>query len=214
MDVRDPIDDQPYDDFAAHGTEAHHIGAYLAWLIRSGLVDEARFDADDLHALRTGGKSGMDLERAVGGRLSPTYLTDEGRRFSDFYYDRYLTEYDGLAAGDVVPPPDRIEALIDERYGQWVARGRPAGKRRSGAAATASFGGEMDVAASAGGFSGSTWVQIEQQKAELARTMHLAFRDDPSGGPAYGEKTSEAAETKADATESEEPSKPRWKFWR
>jgi len=213
----DALDIEPYDEFAGHEPPAHHIGRYLAWLVRGGLVDESRFDAEQLHAVRTGARPGTDLELAVSGKLSPVDLTDEGRRFSDYYYDRYLTEYDRLAAGGVVPANDAVQALIDERYGQWVARGRPVGKRPMDTSPSRSRGAGRGVESTTGNFVGSTWTQIEQQKAELARTMHLAFRDDPSTpSTAYGDETPDEGEIEPDAAaaaEATEP-RPRWKFWR
>ena len=207
-----------YDEFGAHEPPVHHIGHFLGWLARSGHLDDDRFDAELLRGVRSGERPGLDLAPAVGDELSSEVMTPEGRGFSDFYYDRYLLEYDALAPDGAEPTRDRIESLIDERYGQWVARGRPAGKPREAAArpAAKTSGSGRRAPVTAGGFAGSTWVQIQQQKAQLARDMESAFKDDPTRGSAYPEETDDAGtptDGAPDDDEREEPRKPRWKFW-
>ena len=214
----------PYDEIGAHEPPVHHIAQYLGWLARSGLLDESRFDAELLRSVRAAERTGLDLLPVVGDALTGDVMTSEGRRFSDFYYDRYLAEYDELAAGGVVPARAAVEELIDARYGQWVARGRPAAKPRAAStgpdASPAASGGtevtprsEARPAASAT-FRGSTWAQVEQQKAELARTLYLAFKDDPSATSAYPDETTDDGPVAEPDATPEEESRPRWKFWR
>ena len=75
------------------------------------------------------------------GVLSAAACTDEGRRFTDAYYARYLDDF-GAVFADVglysVEPDedafDRIARVIDQRYAEWVYAGRPELPPEDGAA--------------------------------------------------------------------------------
>ena len=115
--------------------EAHaftHIGLYLGWLIRHDLHNPDLIRDDWASEIKSGDMTASDLSNAIDGTLASDLMTPEGAAFSDAYYQVYLDDYGEVFAG--IPDygvPDTLESyaqvapVIERRYQEWVAAGRP-----------------------------------------------------------------------------------------
>jgi hypothetical protein len=93
-----------YDDAAYHiasaDSEAHaaaHIGLYFRWCLVSGLVSEEHTAepelADQLQNVRRGQLTGTEyLWENTSGKLADVDLSDEGNRFTKWFYDKYYLD--------------------------------------------------------------------------------------------------------------------------
>jgi len=109
-----------------------HIGLYIGWLIRRSFHQREMFTAEDVAAVRAGEMTGSDLADEVDDKLVSDMLTDEGRRFTDFYYSTYLQDYNATFATqpeygvvDDATSYARIAPVLDRAYQGWVGAGRP-----------------------------------------------------------------------------------------
>jgi len=109
-----------------------HMGLYLGWLIRRNLVDPRSFLADDLVAVREGRMTGTDLADVADGTLASDLMSAQGRAFSDWYYERYLTDFADEFSdfGEYEVPDDattraRMDPIIDGRYREWAGMAGP-----------------------------------------------------------------------------------------
>ena len=108
-----------------------HIGLYLGWLIRHDLVNTDMFAEQDLADIKVGTMTGADLHGGVDGKLFSELMTQEGAAFSDWYYRRYVEDYDAAFDGpdysiaDEAASRARIDPVIDRSYSDWIAAGRP-----------------------------------------------------------------------------------------
>ncbi len=117
-----------------------HIGVFVAWLVRHGMVEAAGIPdpAAKLAIADIEGRRGAPtaLREPTQGRLAVDMLTDEGRAFASAYY---APEYgyprdwqrafgrraDGYDVPDNWQTYDFVEPMIDRRYRDWVRGGRP-----------------------------------------------------------------------------------------
>jgi hypothetical protein len=150
-----PMNDDPeiieYDDWAWHTggkfpkrlpLEAGfvHIGLYLAWLVGREFVDPGwvrRAHAGDIvAAIRDRTLTGSALRGVSDGALTSAMLKAAGRDFTTAYYlpeDGYARDYRGVfgrhadyyAVADNWDSYDKLAPLIDVRYDEWQAAGKP-----------------------------------------------------------------------------------------
>jgi hypothetical protein len=117
-----------------------HIAVFTAWLARRKLIDRAALPDD---AARTAldeleGEAGSmtALLTPTDGRLRMSFMTPEGRGFASAYYapeygyPRDWQRTFGKQADVYAVPEDwetyrEFEPILDQRYGEWVAAGRP-----------------------------------------------------------------------------------------
>ncbi|MDQ6873072.1 MAG: hypothetical protein M3037_13880 [Gemmatimonadota bacterium] len=128
-----------------------HIAIFLAWVIRRGLYNPEIFEPADVEMVQQQGISILGLLDQFDEKLVAEELSDEGNAFARYYYGLpdnvvvtpYLNDYEQtLGAGlpslyHVAPTWEnyaKLEPVMDRRYREWVASGRPAQR----AAATAS----------------------------------------------------------------------------
>jgi hypothetical protein len=144
-----------------------HIGLFLAWLVRNDLHDPAAIPPEIATRVMTGELNGSDLAETVGGRLSADALSPEGAEFAEWYYPRYLDDYQAAFAGQpeysVTDGGDayaRIAPTIDRRYAEWIAASW--GNEPS----TLTFGADETV--------GMTTAELDSAARELA--------EEPGGG--------------------------------
>jgi hypothetical protein len=129
--------DWHYDGATAAGQPIEHafahIGLYLGWLIRRGFHRPDMFTAEDVAAVRSGEMTGSDLADEVDAKLASDMIADEGRRFTDFYYNStflkdfsatFPTDPDYSVADDAASYA-RIGPVLDHAFEGWVAAGRP-----------------------------------------------------------------------------------------
>jgi hypothetical protein len=122
----------PADQPDEHGLV--HMAAYLAWIIRRGWYNPEFYNSDEVRAIeqREPGFAAHLMEWG-DGKLVDELMTEEGVRFSDYYYaDAYLTdwaiEFSDFPDYGVADVPDthvRIGRVLDKRYDDWVRGGRP-----------------------------------------------------------------------------------------
>jgi hypothetical protein len=118
---------------------AVHMGLFLAWCIARDLHD-AEFFTDVglnvvLDAVRARQLTGAQLLEPLAGVLAGDELNAEGNAFARAYYETlYRADYLGALAGGLpsmyhVPDTwesfERLRPVLDRRYAEWVAAGRP-----------------------------------------------------------------------------------------
>jgi hypothetical protein len=120
-----------------------HIAIFLAWVIRRGFYNPQLFETADVEMVQQRSVSILGLLDRFDEKLVPEELSDEGNAFARYYYGLpderamppYLADYDRiLGAGlpslyHVAPTWEnyaKLEPVIDQRYREWVAGGRPA----------------------------------------------------------------------------------------
>lgn len=101
---------ETYDDLDRHLPEADDIaaaavpsGVYLAWCVNLQLLDPAFAQDHESSILRLRYREITGAEffiAACGGRFSRAMLNPQGQRFTDSFYDRYLSEYRGIFGTD------------------------------------------------------------------------------------------------------------------
>ena len=136
-----------YDDLDRHLAEAGSIeraavpmGMYLAWcanlqLVSGRLVDEAE---RLLLRVRYREVTGSELLLAgCGGQLHSRWLSEDGQRFTDAYYSRYLADFAAVFGGDVYGVKDdwahydEIAAVLTRHYMHGTGRqGATGGARK------------------------------------------------------------------------------------
>ncbi|MEZ5980567.1 MAG: hypothetical protein R3F34_20480 [Planctomycetota bacterium] len=115
---------------------ATHIGMFVGWAIRRGLVGELHreLDPEAVEAVADGRMSGraflLDL---CDEKFTNEVLDDEGNRFAGAYYAKgYFEDYAECVGADlptlyhVADSPEnraKVEAMLDRRFDQW-RRGR------------------------------------------------------------------------------------------
>jgi hypothetical protein len=106
-----------------------HIALYLTWLIRHDLVERSLFGPARVAAVKSGAVVGADGIDWVDGKLISSMMTDDGAKFSEELYDRYLTVFDEAFAEEpeYSVPGDasaysRIEPVIDLLWSEWSAK--------------------------------------------------------------------------------------------
>jgi len=114
-----------------------HIGMYLVWLIRHDLSNPARHDSREVSEVKAGTITAHDLAEAIDGKLTADDMAPDGKAFSDWYYSpegnpAYLADWantfrnqPNYSVGDSPETYARIERVIDARFEQWTAAGRP-----------------------------------------------------------------------------------------
>lgn len=126
-----------YDDIDWHnkGSEeeaASHLGMFVAWLVRNGLVSREldRITQEDVDRLMQHEINGTwILENRLDGSLSDGSLTDEGNAFVKSYYDQqYYDDFgtafaqDGMADVPIEDNSQNFEILkgvLDQRFAAW-----------------------------------------------------------------------------------------------
>ena len=116
-----------------------HIGMFLAWAALRDLVGEELVEdaAAALDALRSRQITGREfLFNELDGVLSEDDLDDEGNAFAAYYYGSYQREYNDMMkaryptayhAEDNWRNYDAVAGMIEKRYQEWIAKGRPPG---------------------------------------------------------------------------------------
>ncbi len=109
-----------------------HIGLYLSWLVQRDQVETWWLTAEDLRAAKAGEITGSDLADTTDGKLMSDFIAEDGRAFTDWYYERYLDdfalEFDDLplyGVGDSQSAQARLHPVLDRRYAEWVSAKRP-----------------------------------------------------------------------------------------
>ena len=130
---------------------ATHIGMFLAWMLLHGFAssDVQEDAAAELAALQRREISGAAfLRRVCDEALTDGEFSDEGNAFAAAYYQSedgegyglYIDDYTATFAlsddtdddnclyrlDDNWGNYDKLAAVIDRRYGEWLAQGRPA----------------------------------------------------------------------------------------
>ncbi len=117
---------------------ATHIGVFLGWAIKRGLVG-AEHLADNREAIAavcSGQISGRDfLMHHCDGKFLDADLNDEGKRFADAYYDEhYVNDYSECLDSDLpslyhvedsAPNRAKMEAVLDRRFAAWRGSADP-----------------------------------------------------------------------------------------
>jgi hypothetical protein len=119
-----------------------HIAMFLAWVIRRGLYNPEAFETGEVEMARQQTISVLGLLDQFDEKLVAEELSGEGNAFASYYYGLpregvvtlYLNDYERtLGAGlpslyHVAPTWEnyaKLEPIIDQRYREWVASGRP-----------------------------------------------------------------------------------------
>ena len=112
-----------------------HMAAYLAWIVRRGWHRAEYFEPKHIEAIeRRAPGAALQAMEWSDGKLVDEVMSDEARRFSDYYYyaDGYLADWERqfsafgpYAVPDIPTTHERIEPILERRYEQWVRRGRP-----------------------------------------------------------------------------------------
>jgi len=162
-----PESDRKYDDASWHAggdfpadvpysQGGVHIAIFLAWVIHRGLYNPELFETADVEMVQQRSVSILGLLDRYDEKLVAEELSVEGNAFASYYYGLpqqgvvppYLKDYGRtLGAGlpslyHVAPTWEnyaKLEPVMDQRYREWVARGRPAqppGSRASVSAST------------------------------------------------------------------------------
>lgn len=114
-----------------------HTGMYLGWIIDRGLTSQVFSSdfAEEIAAFVSRKKSGPEVYRLVGGLLDDSMLSEEGKQFTDHYFDfetgAFLQDYvQTLSAG--LPTLYHVKGdwgsyqkladVLDKRYAEWKAR--------------------------------------------------------------------------------------------
>jgi len=119
-----------------------HIAIFLAWVIRRGLYNSELFETADVEVVEQRTISILGLLDRFDEKLVSEELSGEGNAFAKYYYGLplqgvvppYLNDYERtLGAGlpslyHVAPTWEnyaKLEPIIEQRYREWVASGRP-----------------------------------------------------------------------------------------
>ena len=158
-----PDSDRKYDDASWHAggdfladlpysQGGVHIAMFLAWTIRRDLYNPKLFETADVEVVEQRTISILGLLDRFDEKLVPEELDDEGNAFARYYYGLpgvmppYLADYErtlgaGLPSLYHVAPTwenySKLEPVMDRRYQEWVATGRPAHAAGKGAPSSA-----------------------------------------------------------------------------
>jgi hypothetical protein len=123
---------------------ATHIGMFLGWAIKRGLVGgfHREHSAEAVGAVSAGMQSGREfLLEQCDEKFTAEDLNEEGNRFAESHYEsRYIEDYEacvgrGLASlYHVEDSPEnraKIEALLDLRFAEWRNAASKAPKSRA-----------------------------------------------------------------------------------
>jgi hypothetical protein len=117
-----------------------HIGIFMAWLAGHDMLDPGWLRESGtgpvIAAMKERRETPCALRVPTAGRFGSDMLTAEGRGFAGAYYAPeygnprdWRRAFRRLADGYAVPGDweafDHIEPLIELRYEQWMAAGRP-----------------------------------------------------------------------------------------
>jgi hypothetical protein len=125
-------------DFYDGLNDGAHIGLFWAWVLqRQTLVATAASLAPKLQQLERH-EPELDFATLLEDRkLTQLDLNDEGNAFARAYYDHYLDDYADTLDDETLREASWehfavVCALLDGRYGAWVAEGRPRRAPRGG----------------------------------------------------------------------------------
>jgi hypothetical protein len=126
------LPEKAYDDLGRHLDAAGSIdraavpmGMYLAWCTNLQLVSRRLHEESEQLLLRVRYRevTGSELlVAACAGELHSRWLSEAGRRFTDGYYPRYLTDFASVFGGDVYDVKDdwahydQIAAVLTRHY--------------------------------------------------------------------------------------------------
>ncbi|MDK7584638.1 hypothetical protein QP575_02330 [Alcaligenes faecalis subsp. phenolicus] len=110
-----------------------HIGMYLAWLVEKGLLANAFMDRypNEVRQCRDHMIKGSQLlQECCDDVLVSEDMSEQGKAFSDFYYDElYLDDYVDTLDDEVLPsiyyvPDDwdsyeTLRPVLEQRYQHW-----------------------------------------------------------------------------------------------
>jgi hypothetical protein len=128
----------PKDQPPEHGYV--HIGMFVVWLIDLDMLDPDWMSKSGVksavEAIRERRETPCALRDVTEGRLASDMLTAEGQGFAGAYYAPeygyardwhrvFGREADRYAVPDGWQTYDRIGPLIERRYREWIAAGRP-----------------------------------------------------------------------------------------
>jgi hypothetical protein len=116
-----------------------HIGVFTVWLAGRGMLASAFAEGPAgpaISALLDRSGSVVSLRESTAGRLYAELLTPEGLAFTGAYYAPeygYARDWqrafgrkaDAYAVPATWQTYDRIEPVIERRYAEWIASGRP-----------------------------------------------------------------------------------------
>ncbi len=109
-----------------------HIACFLAWVFAHRLHARHQWPSGFVRRATTGSATLQEYIDAADEKLLDAELTAEGRKFAAHAYDGYLTAYDAAFPDvpDYAVPFDAATrsitaAILDDRYADWVASGRP-----------------------------------------------------------------------------------------
>lgn len=117
-----------------------HIGMFLVWLIDADMLDHEWAAgiavSSPIESIRERKGSACALRDVTEGRLAGDMLGTEGQAFAGAYYAPeygYVRDWNrvfGRAAAHYAVPGDwgtydRIGPVIERRYHEWIAAGRP-----------------------------------------------------------------------------------------
>jgi hypothetical protein len=133
-----------YDDLSRHLAAAGSIeraavpmGMYLAWCANLQLVSRRLVEEAEQLLLRVRYREVTGSELLVAGcagELHSRWLSEEGRRFTNQYYPRYLDDFAAVFGGDVYDVKDdwahydEIAAVLTRAY-MSRTRGRQPGRK-------------------------------------------------------------------------------------
>lgn len=110
---------------------ATHIGMFLGWAIKRGLVgDRLEASRDAIASVRAGQVGGRDiLMQLCDEKLVEADLNAEGKRFADAYYsEHYINDYSECLDSDLpslyhvadsAQNWAKMEAVLDRRFEAW-----------------------------------------------------------------------------------------------
>lgn len=133
--------DEDYPQGLPPENAATHIGMYWTWAVQAGLANpvwqNAAESAQDFAELVSGKISGRHfLLKHMDGALTPEDFTEQGRRFTEFYYDdeedgygvfmeNYVLTLDTPSLGGFYHVPNtpetyrRLKPVFQNAFEQW-----------------------------------------------------------------------------------------------
>jgi hypothetical protein len=123
-------------DDARWAVASAHIGTYLKWCVEKGWAGEIHTEGepgkDAVDSLKDGTITGSDfLVRECDCQFTDEDLVTEGNLFTAYYYDKYAEDLQSIVGIALLTAPEseydfpKLCRLLDQRYDEWVAQGRP-----------------------------------------------------------------------------------------